>query len=313
MHNIASRQSAGRRLEVTWAGSLVATAILATSVGAEVPTKSAIEQPNGLIHLVAAPEEAFHGRIFLINDWDGGDADNQNAGEELNRNSPIKQGITILSDLPEHEPKKVAVEDLVTDAHLLARASKEGKVALAMGAHSRHALAWLTALPPTEYDYTNIVLVTHSNWNEVDGRAGYDANKLVDDPPLQDTHGDDLRRGLYNSLARISDLGVAIWEIPRTDSRAGGWGGRVDKIDGGTAVVKSLDISDLGLVHYLKTGVLAAKRSDRNQFVSDALKKPDCLAKLNREIITRYWDSNRGIPGKKEDYLPGGKFYQHPK
>ena len=47
---------------------------------------AAIDHPNGMIDLIVAPDEKFEGRIFLINDWDGGDADNQLVGEELNRN-----------------------------------------------------------------------------------------------------------------------------------------------------------------------------------------------------------------------------------
>ena len=268
-----------------------------------------IKNPDGLINLVVAPAEKFEGQIFLINDWDGGDKDNQNVGEELNRNAKIKKGVVILSDLPGRIPMKVTVKDLVTDASVLAKASKKGKIAIAMGAHSRHLLAWLTKLPASAYNYENITIVTHSNWNELDGRRGYDQNKKPGDPPLEDTHGVGLRRGLYLSLARIKDLGVTIWEIPRTDRGPGGWGGKIAKADG-EARVKTLDVSDLGLVHYLKTGVVAATTEQRNQFVSGFLKKPATLDQLKRDLITRYWESNRGIPGEKEDYLKGGKYYK---
>lgn len=235
----------------------------------------AIEGPDGMIDLIPAPPEKFDGRVFLINDWDGGDVDNQNVAEELNRNSKIKRDVTLLSDLPDRNPRKVDIDDLVKEVQVLADASKEGKVALAMGAHSRHALAWLTKLPETAYNYDNIVLVTHSNWNELDGRKGYDANRIPGDPPLIDTHGESLRRGLYPNLARIGDLGVKILEIPRTDFGPGGWGGRVATAGGGVTEVKALDISDLGLVHYLKTGIVEATLYQRNQFVSNPMKKPE--------------------------------------
>lgn len=228
-----------------------------------------------MIDLIPAPPEKFDGRVFLINDWDGGDVDNQNVAEELNRNSKIKRDVTLLSDLPDRNPRKVDIDDLVKEVQVLADASKEGKVALAMGAHSRHALAWLTKLPETAYNYDNIVLVTHSNWNELDGRKGYDANRIPGDPPLIDTHGESLRRGLYPNLARIGDLGVKILEIPRTDFGPGGWGGRVATAGGGVTEVKALDISDLGLVHYLKTGIVEATLYQRNQFVSNPMKKPE--------------------------------------
>ena len=236
---------------------------------------TALEAPDGVIDLIPAPEEKFDGRIFLINDWDGGDVDNQNVARELNRNSRMKQDVTLLSDFPDRNPRKVDVDDLVKEVEVLADASKAGKIALAMGAHSRHALAWLTQLPESAYTYNNIVLVTHSNWNELDGRKGYDANRKPGDPPLIDTHGESLRRGLYPNLAKISDLGVKILEIPRTDFGPGGWGGRVATTDGGMTEVKALDISDLGLVYYLKTGIVEATRLQRNQFVSNAMKKPE--------------------------------------
>lgn len=82
------------------------------------------------------------------------------------------------------------------------------------------------------------MLVSHSNWNELDGRAGYEANRKPGDPELADTHGAPLRRGLYVNLARISDL---------------------------------------GLVHYLKTGIIQATREQRNEFVSDVARKPERL------------------------------------
>lgn len=274
------------------------------------PSDAAVEAPDGKIELKAAPERRFEGRIFFINDWDGGDADNQNVAEELNRNPKIRQGVVILSHLPGRNPRKVAVDDLVKEAKVLAHASKKGNIALAMGAHSHHTLAWLTQLPGSAYNYSNIVLVTHSNWNELDGRRGYEANKKPGDPPLKDTHGVNLRRGLCPSLARISDLGVTILELPRTDSGAGGWGGKVANSGGKTAAIKALDISDLGIVHYLKTGITEATRSQRNQFVSDIMKKPEALDKVKRDLITRYWDKNRGVPGKEEDFLSGGTFYE---
>ena len=46
-----------------------ANAVPASSTGS-------LHEPDGMIDLVLAPEEQFEGRIFLINDWDGGDADN---------------------------------------------------------------------------------------------------------------------------------------------------------------------------------------------------------------------------------------------
>lgn len=259
-----------------------------------------------MIDLIVAPEVKFEGRIFLINDWDGGDADNQLVGEELNRNPRIKQNVTILSDLPNRDPRKVKVDDLVKDAKVLADASQEGKVGLAMGAHSRHVLAWLTELPKQSYNYSNIVLVTHSNWNELDGRKGYDANKQAGDPPLVDSHGEDLRRGLYLSLAKISDLGVTILEIPRTDFGAGGWGAKVIRSDDETATVKPYDISDLGLVHYLKTGIVEATRLQRNAWVSKVMRKPKSLDQVDPKLITRYWEKNENVPGEKEDYQADG-------
>lgn len=270
--------------------------------------KPEIDSLEGMIQLVPAPEKPFKGVLFFLNDWDGGDPDNQNAGEELNHNSPIKEGVIILSDLPNRKPKKVQVNDLVTEAKILADASQRGPVAIALGAHSRHALGWLTALPREHYRYDNITLVTHSNWNELDGRAGYDANKKPGDPPLEDTHGENLRRGLYPNLAKISDLGVTILEIPRTDSGPGGWGGAIQRADGGKATVKALDISDLGLIHYLKTGIIQANRQQRNEYVSDLFNKPETLEKVKRSLITRHWKGNHEIPGYREDYLPGGKF-----
>ncbi|QXD24401.1 hypothetical protein F7C95_00380 [Opitutia bacterium ISCC 51] len=279
-----------------------------------VAADPSLELPNGTIDLIVAPEEKFEGRIFLINDWDGGDADNQLVGEELNRNPRIKQNVTILSDLPNRNPRKVEVEDLVKDAQVLADASKKGKVGLAMGAHSRHVLAWLTELPESAYNFSYIVLVTHSNWNELDGRRGYDANKKAGDPPLLDSHEVDLRRGLYLSLARISDLGVTILEIPRTDFGAGGWGANVTRRDGEIATVKPYDISDLGLVHYFKTGVVEATRKQRNAWVSSIMQKPEHLSQVDPDLITRFWEKNENVPGEKEDYLAaGGDLPKHPK
>lgn len=287
--------------------ALVFVASVGTGTNALAATNQsdeALNAPNGTIHLVLAPAEKFVGRLFLINDWDGGDADNQNAAEELNRNSRIKQDVTLLSDFPDHAPRKVDVDDLVMDAQVLADASKTGPIAVAMGAHSRHMLAWLTKLPEAAYDFRNIVIVTHSNWNELDGSAGYKANYQPGDPPLVDTHGEKLRRGLYPNLAKISDLGVTILEIPRTDSGPGGWGGNVTIAGRESAEIKSLDISDLGLVFYLKTGAVEATRSQRNQFISDTLQKPVTLGEVNRTLITRYWEKNHHVPGEKEDYLP---------
>ena len=261
-----------------------------------------IDNPNGMIELTPAPEKIFEGRIFLINDWDGGDKDNQNAGEELNRNSKIKEGVTLLSDFPNRDPQKLDVFNLVKDPQVLADASQKGKIALAMGAHSRHVLAWLSELPKKDYNYQNIVLVTHSNWNEVDGRRGYDANKQEGDPPLEDSHGVDLRRGLYKNLANISDLGVTIWEIQRTDHGPGGWGGSVLTSNGESAEIKALDISDLGLVHYLKTGQIEATSTERNAFVSDSMKKSGNLSQVPTSHVTRYWDNNHNVPGEADDY-----------
>lgn len=272
---------------------------------------AAVDNPNGMIDLIVAPDEKFEGRIFLINDWDGGDADNQLVGEELNRDSRIKQGITILSDLPNRDPRKVFVEDLVKEATVLADASRAGKVGLAMGAHSRHVLAWLTELPRSSYNFRNIVLVTHSNWNELDGRKGYDANKKPGDPDLLDTHGEDLRRGLYASLAKISDLGVTIYEIPRTDFGPGGWGAKVKRSDGETATVKPFDISDLGLIHYLKTGVVEATREQRNAWVSDIMAKPRSLSQVDGRLVTRFWEKNENVPGEKKDYYQEERDYSN--
>lgn len=280
--------------------------VLALVLSSVSVVSAAIENPDGMIDLVVAPEEIFEGRIFLINDWDGGDADNQLVGEELNRNPRIKQDVTILSDLPNRDPRKVDVEGLVKDAQILADASREGKVGLAMGAHSRHVLAWLTELPESAYNFSNIVLVTHSNWNELDGRRGYDANKQAGDPPLLDSHGVDLRRGLYLSLARISDLGVTILEIPRTDFGPGGWGANVTRRDGEIATVKPYDISDLGLVHYFKTGVTQATRQQRNAWVSSIMQKPETLNEVSPDLVTRFWEKNENVPGEKKDYLSGG-------
>ena len=50
-----------------------------------------ITNADEMIDLITGPAEKFEGRVFVVNDWDGGDADNQNVGEELNRNSKIKQ------------------------------------------------------------------------------------------------------------------------------------------------------------------------------------------------------------------------------
>ncbi|MHB8900863.1 MAG: hypothetical protein ACYC6Y_19110, partial [Thermoguttaceae bacterium] len=77
--------------------SLVTALVLSlgTFLNAAEQTNATIVS-DGMIDLLPAPEEEFDGRIFLINDWDGGDKDNQNAAEELNRNSRIKQGVTIL-------------------------------------------------------------------------------------------------------------------------------------------------------------------------------------------------------------------------
>ena len=268
-----------------------------------------INNPNGFITLSNAPEMIFKGQIFLLNDWDGGDKDNQNAAEEMNSNSKIAEGVISISDFPNHPPKKVQVEGLVLDAKVLAAASKKGKVAIAMGAHSRHALAWLTKLPASEYNYNNIVLVTHSNWNELDGKEGYLKNKVDGDPELLDTHGEKLRRGLYPNLARISDLGVEIIEIQRTDHGPGGWGGRLGGNEKKSPSIKALDISDLGMVHYLKTGKSTASTADRNEYVSDIMKKPETLDGLRRDVLTRYWDNNNGVPGELADYQEGGKYY----
>lgn len=258
--------------------------------------ESAISLPDGMIHLVEAPKKTFDGRIFFINDWDGGDKDNQNAAEELNRNTRIRQNVTILSHLPNRVPKKVVIDKLVTDANILADASRKEQIVIAMGAHSRHVLAWLQQLQPEAYNFDNIVIVTHSNWNELDGRKGFNANRSEGDPPLADTHGENLRRGLYPNLARISDLGVAIWEIPRTDSGPGGWGGAVSTRTGEAASIKALDISDLGLIHYLKTGVTQATRTHRNEYVSDQMRKPEFLEEVATKHVERFSNHNRNVP-----------------
>ena len=282
--------------------TLVGVAVLGQMGTGTTAHDSGLADPNGLIELVMAPEEPFQGNIFLLNDWDGGDKDNQMVGEEVNRKSRITDGVVLLSDFPQNDPKKIAVADLVKDASVLARASKKGPVAVALGGHSRHILAWLTALPAEDYNFGNIVIVTHSNWNELDGRAGYDANFKEGDPPLVDTHGEPLRRGLYRNLAKVSDLGVTIWEIPRTDHGPGGWGGRVETTGGNHAAIKALDISDLGLVHYLKTGRTTASREERNGYVSEVMMKAPNLDEQDSATILRFWESNEGVPGKPEDY-----------
>jgi len=54
--------------------------------------------------------------------------------------------------------------------------------------------------------------------------------------------------------------------------------------------------------------VLRATRAQRNEFVSDLMKKPTRLEQVPRGLIVRFWENNHGVPGWKEDYLPGGKF-----
>lgn len=289
--------------------SLTALAIC-TAPGIAAAQEATLKDPDGMIPMVRGPQDDFEGRIFFINDWDGGDKDNQNAGEEVNANSPIVQGLTILSDWPGKLPRKVKVEGLVTDAQVLADASREGPLAIAMGAHSRHVIAWLTALPAASYNYSNIVLVTHSNWNEMDGRDGYKANSKPGDPPIEDSDGVALRRGLYRNLARIADLGVTIWEIPRVDHGAGGWGGSFSGLNDESSGVKSLDISDLGVVYYLRTGRTEATHLERNAWASPMMQKPARLEDVPNMHILRYFESNRGVPGEREDYLPGGKYYR---
>lgn len=91
-----------------------------------------VSNPDGLIDLITAPAEKFTGKIFFTNDWDGGDKDNQNVSEEMNRNPKIKTDVVMLSDWPDKAPKKVAVNGIITDAKVLADASKVGKVGIAM-------------------------------------------------------------------------------------------------------------------------------------------------------------------------------------
>lgn len=258
-----------------------------------------VSNPNGMIDLKVAPKKVFTGRIFFQNDWNFGDEDNINVGLELNRNSKIKQGVTVLTMVPRSNPSRVTVNGVVKWPAVLADASQSGKVAFVLGGVSKQALEWLTILPKSRYNYHNIVLVSHSNYNESDGAV------------TKDTHGEDLRRGTYPNLAKISDLGVTIWEIPRTDHGNAGWGGGSISGPNGknNVAVKSLDISDLGSVHYLKTGILNATRWQRNAYVSNQLKKASTLDNVKRPLITKYWDSNRNVPGVKKDYLPGGKFY----
>lgn len=272
---------------------LATSSLMCVATGASKIQEPPLDSPDGVIELVVAPAEKFEGQIFLLNDWDGGDSDNQNVGLEVNRKSRIIEGVTVLSDLPGRKPKKVLVDGLVKDPQVLADASKQGKVAIALGAHSRHALAWLTKLPKESYDYGNIIIVSHSNWNELDGRQGYEANKQDGDPPLADTHGEPLRRGLYKSLAKINDLGVTIWEIPRTDSGPGGWGSTIEKGKDNKDLVKKYDISDVGLVHYLKTGVIQATRQQRNEFVSDEMKKPERLEQVERPTSNQQTDAEK--------------------
>ncbi|MGC6424714.1 MAG: hypothetical protein ACON4O_06985 [Lentimonas sp.] len=256
-----------------------------------------------MIDLQEAPEKVFTGPIFFQNDWNWGDRDNINVGEELNRNSRIKDGLIILTQIPGRNPGKVSVDGVVDEAKPLAEASQRGKVAFAMGGASQHAWAWLTALPQSEYNYSNIILVTHSNYNESDGAI------------WSDTHGEDLPRSDYPVLAKISDLGVTIWELPRTDHGAGGWGGRVVKFDGKIAAIKYYDISDLGLVGYLRTGILNPDRLQRNEFVSEEQQKPATLSEVESSRILRYWEvgegaknHNRNLPGERADYMEGGKY-----
>lgn len=284
-------------------GRLCGVTLLANALVPGVAAhEGTLANPDGMIDLLHAPAKPFEGAVFLLNDWDGGDKDNQMVGEEVNRKSRIAEGVILLSDVPGRNPKKIAVADLEKDANVLAQATRQGPIAIALGGHSRHVLAWLTALPKEQYNFANIVVVTHSNWNELDGRAGYDANFKPGDQPLGDTHGVDLRRGLYANLARVSDLGVAIWEIERTDHGPGGWGGRVDKAGGGQAEIKALDISDLGLVYYLKTGKTTATREERNAYVSPVMQKAAALDQQDGAAITRFWASNYGVPGEAENY-----------
>lgn len=279
--------------------------ILSASLGAMSPLAAEeVSDPNGIIDMTVAPAKVFTGRIFFQNDWNWGDRDNINVGEELNRNSRIEDGLTLLTQIPNKNPGKVSVNGVIDNAEILADASKKGKVAFAMGGAATHALAWLTELPESRYNYRNITLVTHSNYNESDGKI------------VVDTHGKNLRRGDYPNLTKISDLGVAIWEIPRTDHKNGGWGGRVMKANGTFAAIKAYDISDLGLVAYLRTGELNPDRTARNAFVSDVQQKPETLEEVKSSQILKYWDAgangknhNRGLPGVMSDYLPGGKFH----
>lgn len=71
-------------------GSIMALGAMPSSFAAANDTGAVLKNPDGMIDLILAPEVIFDGRIFLLNDWDGGDKDNQNVGEELNRNSKIK-------------------------------------------------------------------------------------------------------------------------------------------------------------------------------------------------------------------------------
>ena len=293
------------------------TALTCASMGMGLPAiaQNSVSNPQGTINLIKAPKTPFSGRIFFMNDWDGGDEDNQNTAEELARGSKISENITVLSYMPDVVPRKVEVRNLVRDARVLADASQRGPIAIAMGGHSNHMLAWLTKLPRSEYRYSNIFIVSHSNWNEMDGAAGYNANanpcsnRVAPGPcdgPIADTYGEALRRGLYPNLARIADLGVTIWEIPRTDNPNGrwgdgAWGGRVDKPEGGFEAIKAYDLSDLGLVHYLKTGIRTAYRYQRNSFVSVGQRKPKTTDAINNPDPGN--PGNPGNPGSDADYM----------
>ncbi|WP_162555962.1 T9SS type A sorting domain-containing protein [Reichenbachiella versicolor] len=306
---------------ITFLTRAITTALAVMLLFPSLAQQVSVSNPNGMITLVQAPSKPFTGRIFMQNDWNGGDKDNQVTANELNRNPKIKNNVTFISDTPGFTPNKVSINGLVKNAKVLADASKAGKIAIAMGGYSRQVLAWLTKLPASSYNYNNIVIVSHSNYNEVDGFNYFNANRKPGDPAvLKDTNGTPLRRGLYANLAKISDLGIPIWEIPRTDHGQGGWGGgNLNNPNNGKSTgVKGLDISDLGMVHYLKTGVRNASVAQRNAFVSPFQQKKVLLTNNFSSRITEYWAENRNVGPANggsgggfviKQFQQGGQFY----
>ena len=244
--------------------------------------QSPLAEPDEYFTLSKAPREAFNGKIFLLNDWDSTDKSSQNSIDELNRGAKIGEGLVNLSQKPGFPPRKI-VRNIVVNPTVLADASMQGPVAIVLGSKASDLLVWLTAVDSSFYNYENIYVVSHDNVNEADGISSYERNArpcltaddTACDGPLVDSYQQPLRRGLYPSLARIADLGVTIWEIPRADLGNGGWGGGVQNARGESVNFKPLDLSDFAGVHYLKTGIRSAYRFQRNQLVFN--RKPKIL------------------------------------